>query len=153
DPTQLYRDAIAADAMNPYANAFWGHLILWKHGSVAEAQQHFTTALASNRAHDLVRHFQLAALANDNSDPNAQIAWWQVVDEMRKGGEALDDDTVHRMASNYSLALNDDAELNRLLTAVPAADHVELQRLVLRTPDSNTPPVKAALAIALEAAG
>jgi hypothetical protein len=156
DPAQLYRDAVAADSMNPYANAFWGHLILWNHGSLADAQQHFASAYASRRAHAVVRHFQLAALSNDTSDQTAEAAWWQVVDEMRKAGETLDADTLRRMSSKYYFALNSDADVSRLLAAIPPADHVELQRLLLQSPDalgSNAIPVKAALAVALEAAG
>jgi hypothetical protein len=46
--------------------------------------------------------------------------------------------------------------MDRLLAAIPPADHVELQRLLLRSPDlaeGNTVPVRASLAVALEAAG
>ena len=155
EPVQLYRDAVAADATNPYANAFWGHWLLWNRGSVAEAAQRFAAALSSNRARAVVRHFQLTALGNDRLGETAEAAWWQVVDQMYKGGEALDGDTLGQMPSKYHSALSSDDQLKRLFAAVPPADHVELQRLLLRSDQlgASELTVKAALAVALEAAG
>jgi hypothetical protein len=161
DPLGSYRDAVAADAGNPYANAFWGHYLLWNHGRpwqtgpVPEAQQHFAAALASGREHALVRQLQLTALLHGGSD-EAEAAWWQAVDEMRKGGEPVDAATQREMARSYYVAPNSDHQVQRLLTLLPAAEHVELQRMLLKSGGldaKETLAVKANMAIALGAAG
>ena len=38
-PEKLYEQAVTADATNPYANVFWGHWILWNHGSTGKGQR------------------------------------------------------------------------------------------------------------------
>jgi hypothetical protein len=154
-PETPYHDAIAVDATNPYANVFWAHWILWNHGSLDAARARFAAALASHRATADVRHFQLAALANAGSE-QAEAAWWQVVDEMRRNDEILDDAVRGDIYSKYYFALNDDAQLRRLQAAVPPADHIELQRLLLEqsTLDASRRwTLTAALAVMLETAG
>jgi len=158
DPMKFYREALALDPQNPYANVFWGHQILWNHGSLAQARQYFATALASNRARAVVREFQLAALGNERGPEDAEPAWWQAVDEMHKDNEPLDERTLNDMVGKYQSALRSDADLAVLFAAVPPAEHVELLRLLLRSapPDRNAGnvlSVKVALAAALEAAG
>ncbi len=64
DPAGPYAKAVAADANNPYAQAMWGHWILWNGCKPGEAESHFASALASNREKDLVRRMQLSALLN-----------------------------------------------------------------------------------------
>ena len=154
-PETQYREAVALDADNPYANVYWGHEILWNHGPLSDAAERFKAALASSRARADVRHFQLAALANARSD-DAEGAWWQVVRDMRKNGESLEPSTRRDMYDRYSEALQDDRQMQRMLQAVPPAEHIELQRMLLQT-DSLEPWSKwtltAVLATTLEAAG
>ncbi len=155
EPEVQYREAVAIDANNPYANVYWGHEILWKHGPVSDAAERFTAALASSRARADVRHFQLAALANVQSD-DAEAAWWQVVSNMRKNGESLEPSTRRDMYDKYYVSLNDDPQMQRMLRAVPAAEHVELQRMLLQTKDLEPWQkwtLRAVLATTLEAAG
>jgi hypothetical protein len=154
-PETSYRGAIAADATNPYANVFWGHWILWNHGTLDAARARFTAALATGRARPEVRHFQLAALANTRDDA-ADAVWWQVVDEMHRNGEMLDQDVRGEIYSRYYFALNDDAQMRRLQAAVPAADHIELDRLLLKASPidaARRATLTAVLASMLEAAG
>jgi hypothetical protein len=154
-PETAYRDAVAADATNPYANVFWGHWILWNHGSLEEARARFRAALATGRARPEVRHFQLAALANVRTD-EADAAWWQVVGEMHRNGEMLDEDVRGEMYSRYYFALNDDAQLRRLQAALPPADHIELEHLLLQASPGDAArrgTLTAVLALMLEAAG
>jgi hypothetical protein len=160
-PLSSFRDAVAADPSNPYANAFWGRYLLWNHGRpwqtgpVPEAQQHFATALGSGRERALVRQLQLAALFGDSSD-EAEAAWWQTVDEMRKGGEPVDAHTQREMVKKYFVAPNSDHQIERLLGLVSPAEHVELTRWLLQTgqlDEGDTLAVRANMAIALGAAG
>jgi hypothetical protein len=64
DPAGAYAEAVKKDPNNPYAQAMWGHWILWNRGPLADAEQHFSSALASNRQRAFVRQLQLAALMN-----------------------------------------------------------------------------------------
>jgi hypothetical protein len=157
NPASFYRDAVAVDPTNPYANVFWGHWIITSNGSLAEAKQHFAAALASGRERATVRHLQLKALEWHQSDDDAATAWWQAVDEMHKNSEPIGDDTRHEMGNRYYSALGSEGELKHLLAAVPPADQVELARLVLQPSDGKAAddalPVRATLALALEAAG
>jgi hypothetical protein len=122
---------------------------------LGDAAERFTAALASSRARADVRHFQLAALANVQSD-DAEAAWWQVVSNMRKNGESLESSTRRDMYDKYYASLNDDPQMQRMLRAVPAAEHVELQRMLLQTKDMEPWQkftLRAVLATTLEAAG
>jgi hypothetical protein len=154
-PEIKYREAVAIDATNPYANVYWGHWILWNHGSLGDSTERFTAALASNRARADVRHFQLAALANVRSD-DTEAVWWRVVNDMRKSAETLEPSTRGDMYAKYYFALNDDAQMQKVLAAVPAAEHVELQRMLLQSDgleQSRKRTLTAVMAITLEAAG
>lgn len=152
-PDVPYRQAVAIDPKNPYANVFWAHWILWSHGPMSEAQAHFAAALATDRARADVRRFQLAALANDHGD-EAQAEWLRVLEEMREHGEPLTAAMRHDLYGRYYFALNDPAALQKLLAAVPAGKQVELQRTLLRSgelEDSQKSVVKAIMAMTLEA--
>ena len=154
-PDAEYREAVAADALNPFANVFWGHWILWNHGLLKEANERFADALASGRARAEVRHFQLAALANVRSE-DADAAWLSVVSDMRKSGETLDAATREQIYTRYSMALDDDTLMQRLLAAVSPSLQVELQRLLLQSADlqdTHKLTLTAAMAVALEAVG
>jgi hypothetical protein len=153
-PDVLYREAVATDATNPYGNAFWGHFILWNHGSIAEARVRFAAALASNRARDEVRHFELAALGNSDSD-DFKVEWWRVIDSMHHNGEAIDSDTRSRMRFEYGVALDDNQQLPHLFTLLSPKDHVELLKMLLQADElseSDKIIVTAAMATALEGA-
>ncbi len=131
-PDVPYREAVAADPVNAYANAYWGHWILWGHGSVADAMQRFNTALQTGRARADVRMLELTALANVHSD-DADAQWLRVVNEMRMKGEAVDASTVHDLYTRYYFALNDDSLLKKMLAAVPPEDHLDMQRSLLQS--------------------
>jgi hypothetical protein len=154
-PQIEYREAVAIDATNPYGNVYWGHWILWNHGSLSDATERFTAALASNRARADVRRFELAALANVRS-ADTEAAWWRVVNDMRRSGETLGSSTRGDMYTKYYFALNDEAEMQRVLAALPATEHVELQRMLLQSgglEQRQKWELKAAMALTLEAAG
>jgi hypothetical protein len=131
-PEVPYREAVAADATNPYANVFWGHWILWNNGSLSAAIEKFTAALSTGRARADVRRFELAALANARSD-DIDAQWLRVVNEMHKAAEPIDAATKNDLYQRYFFALNDQDLLLRMLGAVPAADQAGLQQLLLQS--------------------
>ncbi|HTB86579.1 MAG TPA: hypothetical protein VK743_01435 [Steroidobacteraceae bacterium] len=154
-PENEYKEAVAADAKNPYANVFWGHWILWNHGPLSDANQRFAAALSSDRAHSVVRHFQLAALANVRSD-DTDAAWLRVVSDMQVGGEKADSSLRDEVCNRYAQALEDPALMQRILAQVPAARQVELLQSALQSEgisEVQKATLYVALAESLEEAG
>lgn len=154
-PDAAYKEAITADAKNPYANVFWGHWILWNHGNLNDANERFAIALSSERARSDVRHFQLAALANVRSD-DTDAAWLAAVSEMQAAGETIAPSLRDEIGNRYAQALQDEALMQRITAQVPAARQVELLRALLRSEalsEVQKTTFSVALAELLEAAG
>ncbi len=127
DPAQSYGQALAIDPDNPYAHAFWGHLIVWQRGSIDEANRHFAAALASGREREFVRRLQLAALRNHTAPP-VELALLRAVDEMRRNDEVVDEATRRYVFGIYFAAFNSDEYLRRVLGALPPHQHIETIR-------------------------
>ena len=123
DPAGAYTEAVKKDANNPYAQAMWGHWILWNNGPVENAEQHFSSALASNRQRAYVRQLQLTALMNGASHETEII---RVANAIRtEQGAAPDPATQHRVFPIYYFKLlHPDAATTRFINAVPPAEHV-----------------------------
>jgi len=102
DPTARYEEALAIDTGNVYANAMLGHWLMWRGGTVDSASERFATALARANAgqRPIVRRLQLAALMNQGTAGEAKL--FQVVNEMRERGEALDARTADRVFAIYA---------------------------------------------------
>jgi hypothetical protein len=150
-----YKEAVAADAKNPYANVFWGHWILWNHGSLNDANERFAVALSSNRARSVVRHFQLSALANVRSN-DTDAAWLRVVSDMQVEGEKADSSLRDEVCNRYAQALQDEVLKQQILTQVPATRQVELLQSALQSEglsEVQRTTLNVALAESLEAAG
>jgi hypothetical protein len=151
-PEKRYQEAVAVDATNPFANAFWGHWILWNHGSLVDANRHFRIALDANRVREDVRRFQLAALQNAGSE--ADGAWISVVNEMRKANEPLGGSTLRHLYDCYYFSLSDDNQRQRLFVAVSPADHLELEGMLLALGQADHKlTLDATMALTYEAAG
>ena len=154
-PDAEYKEAITADAKNPYANVFWGHWILWNHGPLSEANERFAAALSSDRARTVVHQFQLSALANVRSN-DTDAAWLRVVSDMQVGGEKADSALRDEVCNRYAQALQDDALKQQILAQVPATRQVELLQSALQSEgisDVQKTTLSVALAESLEAAG
>jgi tetratricopeptide (TPR) repeat protein len=124
DPVSAYSKAAAQDKNNPYAEAMWGHWILWNHGKLSEASQHFSSALVSSRQRDFVRLLQFAALENcPNGECDAELI--RIANDIRKENGTIDADTVHRIYSKYyGRVFSQDPRSNRFLNVIPPAEHV-----------------------------
>jgi hypothetical protein len=90
DPAALYKQALAIDPHNAYANAMLAHWLLWQGGPLTAARPYFDAALASGQQRPFVRTLQLAALRNRN-DEVADAELLRVADSMRRQNESLDD--------------------------------------------------------------
>lgn len=155
-PETYYREALAADPQNPYAHAFWAHLILCSGGNIDEAQPHFDAALASHRDRERVRDVELYALSDSrNIKVVSNYLWLKLVNEMHKAGEPLGASPLEILASDYGTGSDSRKERKELYAAVPAADHVQLTRYLLESEGAgaSTLAVKVMLAYSLEASG
>ena len=90
DPEPLYKQALAIDSHNVYANAMLAHWVLWQGKPLSAAGPYFDAAIATGRDRSMVRTLQLAALRNRNND-EADDEFVRVVNSMRQQNEALDD--------------------------------------------------------------
>jgi hypothetical protein len=154
-PDAEYKEALAVDAKNPYANVFWGHWILWKHGPLNDANERFAVALSSDRVRSVVRHFQLSALANVRSS-DADAAWLRVVSDMQAGNETIGSSLRDEVCNRYAQALQDEALMQRIFAAVPAARQIEFLKALLQSAaisEGQKSTLTMALAESLEAAG
>lgn len=154
-PDTEYKQAVTLDAKNPYANVFWGHWILWNRGPLSEANERFASALSSDRARSVVRHFQLAALANVRSN-DTDAAWLRVVSEMQAEGEKADRSLRDEVCNRYAQALQDEALNQRILAQVPATRQIELLQSALQSEglsEAQKATLNVAIAESLEAAG
>jgi len=124
DPAATYADAINRDPSNPYAQAMWGHWILWNIRDPAEAAPHFSAALAAHRDREFVRHLQLAALLNGrNAACNRELVG--VLNAIRLEQGNVDAETKRTVFDIYDTEiLPADGETTSFVNAVPALDHL-----------------------------
>jgi hypothetical protein len=154
-PETEYKEAVAADAKNPYANVFWGHWILWNHGSLNDANARFAIALSSGRAHSEVRHFQLSGLANARSQ-DTDAAWLRAISDMHAANEMIDSSLRAEICNRYEEALHDEALMQRITAAVPAPQQIELIQTLLKSQgisEAQKSTLTVALAVSQETAG
>jgi tetratricopeptide (TPR) repeat protein len=128
-PSLLYREALAIDADNPYANAMLAHWTLWDGDDVDEAARLFGAGLRSGRAVEAVRSLQWAAYQNDSS-VRAQVEIIRLADVMRRAQEKLTPSQSQTMWGIYYFALptSRDAMRPQVLRAVSPDDHLATLR-------------------------
>jgi hypothetical protein len=150
-----YAAAAALDETNPFAHAMWGHWLATRDAPLEEVNEHFRTALATNRERPYVQHMRINALSWLRT-PEARLEMLRVADEMRRNQEDMragDRRTIYNSAYVYTLH-DDDAAL---LAVLPARDHLATFRWLLEGADSadkrDTPVTFYYLARLTEAAG
>jgi Tfp pilus assembly protein PilF len=89
DPAAMYRQALAIDPNNPYANVMLAHWLLWNRQPLDAARPYLDAAVASGKERPFVRRLQFAALKNRSDNPS-DAEMIRVADGMRRGGETLD---------------------------------------------------------------
>ena len=156
DPAASYADAVRKDPNNPYAEAMWGHWILWNNGDSAEAARHFSNALASNRERPFVRRLQLNAFLNRHDGAAAEQVV-RVADDIRKEGGSISPEDERRIFSMYyGKLIPSSKETPQFIRAVPPAEHVVTFRWLfdsLDLPDSESMLRQGDLSVLEEAAG
>jgi hypothetical protein len=116
------RAAVELDKNNVYANAMLGNWMLQNRGNFSEAIAHLNTAVATGKARPLVREMQVGGLLG-NDIPGARAEIFKAMDDIRRSGEPLDEETKHRIVGFCcEAAMSSDAELKESLTAVPKDD-------------------------------
>jgi tetratricopeptide (TPR) repeat protein len=96
EPVAHYQKALVAESSNVYAHTMWAHYIMVKNQPIEAAKQHFAAALASGRERGFVRTLQFAAMLFYH-DSAGQIELARVAGEMRKNGEAIDENARGRI--------------------------------------------------------
>ena len=124
DPSQTYAEAVKEDPNNPYAQAMWGHWILWNSRQPELATAHFQAALRSGRQRDFVRRFQVIALLNSRN-PACDEELVRVVNAIRKENGSIDTDTRAGIFDVYSEELSSPDDRNRFLRAISPAEHLD----------------------------
>ena len=154
-PEEAYQQALDIDPVNPFAHAHWGHWIMWRRGSVDDANRHFAAAVSSGRERPYVRRIQLAALRLYGSAAN-ESALFHTVDEMRRNNEPIDAVARRDLFSTYYSAFNSDEYLQRVVGILPPAEHIATMRALFYASDfdqARAPLRDAMMALLLEADG
>ena len=130
-PVDAYKRALAADSVNPFANAMLGHWILsWDRDPkpTDRARPYFRVAADAGRDTGEVRRLQLAALKNDGS-VESRLETVRVLNEMRVRSEPRPP-SVNDAWSIYYFALNGQASLTvaELMQVVPPGEHLQTYR-------------------------
>jgi hypothetical protein len=162
-PEGFFRQALAVEAANPYAETFLGYSMVLQvperrreeisADTVAQAQSHFVTALSSKRTvgplRAWVRELQFAAFnyAVWWRSQKQQAIWWQAVNDMYKAGEPFEarlllNDLQSQYTGNYSdsRALESlQRNLDSVLQFAPIEEHLKLLHLQLDKTSPNAP--------------
>jgi hypothetical protein len=155
NPEAEYRQALEIDPANPFAHAHFGHSIMWRRGSVEEANRHFAAAVAAGRERVYVRRIQLAAFGLYGS-ADTEAGLLRAVDEMRRNDEPIDARTRRDVFSIYYSAFNSQEHLQRVLEILPPTEHIKTIQALFFGPNTDparSPLVGAALALLQETAG
>lgn len=137
-PDEWYREAIALDPGNPYANSMLAHWTLFQSDDVAAAVQLFATAVGSGRELEAVRALQWAAYGNASGDGvNAERV--RLADAMRRDGETLNARQAQALYAPYYFALSASRRQERqeLLAAISPDDHIGLLEWAFRDYAAN----------------
>jgi len=167
-PERFYKEAIAVEPNNPYANTLLGFVTVGESSAsaegIAQAQKYFAAALASSRARGLLREWvhkeQFQSIRRWSGYPAVPPMWWQAVNEMYKAREPLDNGVLIDMYDQYignTIAVERfQKNLDTVLAFAPIDEHIALLHLLLQSANAHGDKrlyLSASLALALEKAG
>jgi tetratricopeptide (TPR) repeat protein len=115
---RLFRQSLAIDSSNVFANAMMGNWLLQTRGDGAAAMRHFQTALDTGRQRPLVRSMQLGGLLYNN-EPGMHAEFAKALNDMRKNEESLEPGMKSRARSIYDVSISQGNEFREVLAAVP----------------------------------
>ena len=124
-PEEYYREALAVDPSNPYANAMLAHWTLYNSDDVPKTVGLFEKALQSGRAVEAVRDLQWATYGN-SSTPEAEVERVRVAAAIRREGRPLTARQAQALWNPYFVALNPQRQTyrERLLAALPPDEYI-----------------------------
>jgi len=139
DPIGPFREAVAEDVNNPYAEAMWGYSLLWNHClRMNEAGAHFATAISSQREGEFVRRLQLYALLGCNMEEADQEVV-RVANAMRKEQRTVDDwERGHILGLYYPELAHETTKSSAFINAVTPAEHVATFHWLFDVLDANS---------------
>jgi tetratricopeptide (TPR) repeat protein len=114
----VFRQSLAIDSSNVFANSMIGNWLLQTHGDSAAATHHFQIALATGKQRPLVRKMQLGGLMHDD-DPGMRVEFAKALNQMRSNNESLDPGTKSRARYLYDVWTSEGDEFREVLAAVP----------------------------------
>jgi tetratricopeptide (TPR) repeat protein len=115
---RIFRQSLAIDSSNVFANSMMGNWLLQTRGDSAAAMRHFQTALATGKQRPLVRSMQLGGLLYDN-DPGMHAEFARALNQMRNNNESVDPGMKSRARSFYDVSVSQENEFREVLAAVP----------------------------------
>jgi tetratricopeptide (TPR) repeat protein len=115
---RLFRQSLAIDSSNVFANSMMGNWLLQTRGDSAAAMNRFQVALATGNERPLVRSMQLGGLLYDN-DPGMHAEFAKALNQMRKNNESVDPGIKSRARSLYDVSVSEGNEFREVLAAVP----------------------------------
>jgi tetratricopeptide (TPR) repeat protein len=118
----FFRQSMAIDSSNVFANAMIGNWLLQTHGDPAAAVRHFQIALATGKQRPLVRSMQLGGLLYDD-DPGMRAEFARALNDMRRNNEPLEPATKSRARYLYDVTTSEGNEFREVLAAVPPDDN------------------------------
>jgi hypothetical protein len=124
DPATWYRDAMAIEPENPYANAMLAHWVLFQDDDVPQAARLFAVAEKDTRAIDAVRRLQFAGYGNARGI-DADVERLRVADRMRLAGQPVNMRQAQALYNPYYFLLGRPAQQREpLLAALQPDDHL-----------------------------
>jgi tetratricopeptide (TPR) repeat protein len=114
---RVFRQSLAIDSSNVFANSMMGNWLLQTRGDSAAAMRHFQVALATGKQRPLVRSMQLGGLLYDN-DPGMHAELAKALNQMRKNNESVEPGIKSRARSLYDVSVSQGNEFREVLAAV-----------------------------------
>jgi tetratricopeptide (TPR) repeat protein len=149
----LYKQAIAIDRNNPYANAMLGHLLLWRREPIDAALPYFDAALASGRERAYVRRMQIAALRNAATDAS-DSELLKVANAIRQQRESIDTASARSLYGVYRSRYAQSVAIDPRKASVSPDDQLATYEWLAHMPDvSAGADVDARVAAVLKTAG
>jgi tetratricopeptide (TPR) repeat protein len=113
-----FQAALKTDPSNVYAHAMLANYMLQTDGNFADAVAHLNAAVATGKVRPLVRRMQIGGLYGMET-PGARAELFKAANDMRKGGEPLDDGLRGRIRTYCcNPPYSDASELKESLTSV-----------------------------------
>jgi len=149
---ELFKEAIARDSLNAYANSFYAFWLMKNENNLIETKSHFKAALKSGIDKPFIRRMQVYAY-NLYTNEKLQVEIILTVNEMRKNSETLslgERQSITGMAYNFFRS----ELIDSIKAVLPADEHLATYYYLINQTDyASHPNLLLTEAILLENAG